>query len=45
MLLSSRAYLDAADGVPKLHRDLLLDETDGLILLTGGAEEIGRAHV
>ena len=43
MFLSSRAYLDAPDGVPKLHRRLLLEETDGLILLTGGAEgEIAR---
>ena len=43
MLLSSRAYLDAADGVPKLSRELLLDKTDGLILLTGGAEgEVAR---
>tara|TARA_R110002124_G_scaffold196948_3_gene364076 strand:- start:7139 stop:10561 length:3423 start_codon:yes stop_codon:yes gene_type:complete len=43
MLLSSRAYLDAADGVPKLSRDLLLENTDGLILLTGGAEgEVAR---
>lgn len=43
MLLSSRAYLDAADGVSKLSRELLLDKTDGLILLTGGAEgEVAR---
>lgn len=43
MLLSSRAYLDAADGVPKLHRDLLLENTDGLILLTGGSEgQVGK---
>ena len=38
MYLSSRSYLDAADGVPKLARELVLEETDGLILLTGGAE-------
>ncbi|MEZ5955272.1 MAG: DNA polymerase III subunit alpha, partial [Hyphomonas sp.] len=38
MFLSSRAYLDAADGVPKLAKSLLLEETDGLILLTGGAD-------
>ena len=37
MYLSSRAYLDAADGVPKLAKSLLLEQTDGLILLTGGA--------
>jgi DNA polymerase III subunit alpha len=43
MLLSSRAYLDAADGVPKLARALLLTETEGLIALTGGAEgEVAR---
>ena len=45
MLLSSRAYLDAADGVPKLHRDLLLANTDGLILLTGGAEGQVAKHL
>jgi len=38
MYLSSRAYLDAADGVPKLAKSLILEQTDGLILLTGGAE-------
>jgi DNA polymerase III subunit alpha len=43
MLLSSRAYLDAADGVPKLSKNLLLEHTEGLILLTGGAEgEVAR---
>lgn len=45
MFLSSRAYLDAPDGVPKLHRRLLLEETDGLILLTGGAEGEVARHV
>jgi DNA polymerase III subunit alpha len=45
MLLSSRAYLDAADGVPKLSRELLLDSTDGLILLTGGAEGEAARHL
>ena len=45
MYLSSRAYLDAPDGVPKLHRRLLLEETDGLILLTGGAEGEVARHV
>ncbi|HPF22133.1 MAG: DNA polymerase III subunit alpha [Hyphomonas sp.] len=38
MFLSSRAYLDAADGVPKLAKSLALENTDGLIVLTGGAE-------
>ncbi|MDP1554137.1 MAG: PHP domain-containing protein, partial [Hyphomonas sp.] len=43
MFLSSRAFLDAPDGVPKLHRRLLLEDTEGLILLTGGAEgEVAR---
>jgi DNA polymerase-3 subunit alpha len=43
MYLSSRAYLDAPDGVPKLYRRYLLEETEGLILLTGGAEgEVAR---
>ena len=43
MFLSSRAYLDSDDGVPKLARELVFEQTDGLILLTGGAEgEIGR---
>lgn len=45
MLLSSRAYLDAVDGVPKLSRELLLDSTDGLILLTGGAEGEAARHL
>jgi len=45
MLLSSRAYLDADDGVPKLHRDLLLNDTDGLIVLTGGAEGDVARHL
>ncbi|MEO0785751.1 MAG: DNA polymerase III subunit alpha [Pseudomonadota bacterium] len=38
MYLSSHAYLDASDGVPKLARQHLLDETEGLLLLTGGIE-------
>ena len=38
MALSSYAYLDSADGVPRLKRDHLFEATDGLILLTGGAE-------
>ncbi|MBU3921749.1 MAG: PHP domain-containing protein, partial [Alphaproteobacteria bacterium] len=43
MFLSSRAFLDSPDGVPKLHRRLLLDDTEGLLLLTGGAEgEVAR---
>ena len=38
MFLSSMAYLEAPDGVPRLHRKHVLEDTDGLILLTGGAE-------
>ncbi|MEM0986045.1 MAG: DNA polymerase III subunit alpha [Pseudomonadota bacterium] len=37
MALSSLAYLDAKDGIPKLHKQHLFEQTDGLILLTGGA--------
>jgi DNA polymerase-3 subunit alpha len=45
MFLSSRAYLDAPDGVARLHRRWLLEETEGLILLTGGAEGEVARHV
>jgi DNA polymerase-3 subunit alpha len=45
MYLSSRAYLDAADGVPKLSRALLMEQTDGLIVLTGGAEGDVAKHL
>jgi DNA polymerase-3 subunit alpha len=45
MYLSSRAFLDAPDGVPKLHRAQLLAETDGLIVLTGGAEGEVARHI
>ncbi len=38
MALSSFAFLDAEDGVPRIHRSYLQEKTDGLILLTGGAE-------
>lgn len=38
MALSSAAYLEAEDGVPRLKREHLLEKTDGLILLTGGSE-------
>ncbi|MEL7482705.1 MAG: PHP domain-containing protein, partial [Pseudomonadota bacterium] len=37
MELSSAAYLEASDGVPKLAKAHLLERTEGLILLTGGA--------
>ncbi len=43
MFLSSRAYLDAEAGLARLSPDLLLDDTAGLILLTGGADgEVAR---
>jgi DNA polymerase III subunit alpha len=45
MFLSSRSFLDAPDGVPKLHRRLLLEDTDGLSLLTGGAEGEVARHI
>lgn len=45
MFLSSRAYLDAADGVPKLSRSLVMEKTDGLIVLTGGAEGEVAKHL
>ena len=38
MELSSKAYLDAEDGVPRLKREYLFEKTDGLILLTGGSK-------
>ncbi|MCR9195187.1 MAG: DNA polymerase III subunit alpha [Hyphomonas sp.] len=43
MALSSYAYLDAEDGVPRIHKRYLEEKTDGLIVLTGGAEgEVAR---
>ncbi|MEM6535272.1 MAG: DNA polymerase III subunit alpha [Pseudomonadota bacterium] len=36
MALSSFAYLDADDGVPRIHARYLEEKTDGLIVLTGG---------
>src|SRR3990167_9523137 len=45
MFLSSRAFLASPDGVPKLHKSLLLEETAGLILLTGGAEGDVARHI
>lgn len=44
MALSSAAYLDNDDGVPRLLKSKLLEATDGLIILTGGAEgAVGKA--
>lgn len=45
MYLSSKAYLDAADGVPRLLKSYLLEDTEGLILLTGGAEGEVARHI
>ncbi|MEO0608747.1 MAG: PHP domain-containing protein, partial [Pseudomonadota bacterium] len=43
MALSSYAYLDAEDGVPRINKSYLEEKTDGLIVLTGGAEgEVAR---
>ncbi len=41
MALSSRAYLDSEDGVPRLDEAAVLEDTAGLIVLTGGLQ--GRA--
>ncbi|MEL7452122.1 MAG: DNA polymerase III subunit alpha, partial [Pseudomonadota bacterium] len=38
MELSSFAFLESDDGFPRLNRRHLLEKTEGLILLTGGAE-------
>ena len=38
MELSSFAYLESETGVPALERHHILERTDGLILLTGGAQ-------
>ncbi|WOR15687.1 DNA polymerase III subunit alpha [Hyphomonas sp. FCG-A18] len=45
MALSSYAYLDAEDGVPRIHKKYLSEKTDGLIALTGGAEGEVARHV
>ncbi|MEO0550951.1 MAG: DNA polymerase III subunit alpha [Pseudomonadota bacterium] len=45
MALSSYAYLDADDGVPRIHRSYLQEQTDGLILLTGGVEGEVARHI
>ena len=38
MALSSYSYLDAEDGVPRIHKKYLDEKTDGLLVLTGGAQ-------
>ncbi|MEQ3746500.1 MAG: DNA polymerase III subunit alpha [Henriciella sp.] len=45
MALSSAAYLEAEDGVPRIHRKHLFEETEGLIVLTGGAEGEVAKHI
>jgi DNA polymerase III subunit alpha len=45
MWLSSHAYLDAPDGVARLSKRLLMENTEGLILLTGGAEGEVARHI
>lgn len=45
IFLSSRAYLDSADGVPRLSKSLILEQTEGLILLTGGCEGDVARHI
>ena len=43
MELSSAAYIETTDGVPRLNRAHVFEKTDGLIVLTGGVEGlIGR---
>ena len=36
MELSSAAYIETTDGVPRLHRDHVFEKTDGLLIFTGG---------
>ncbi|MEM1035317.1 MAG: DNA polymerase III subunit alpha [Pseudomonadota bacterium] len=45
MALASAAYLDAEDGVPRIHKRYLGEKTDGLIVLTGGAEGEVARHI
>ena len=45
MALSSHAYLDAEDGVPRIHKRYLDEKTDGLIALTGGAQGDVARHL
>jgi len=44
MELSSAAYLEAEDGVPKLARHHVFERTDGLIVLTGGADGLAGRY-
>lgn len=45
MALSSNAYLTAEDGVPRLHQSFFQEQTDGLIVLTGGADGDVARHI
>ncbi|MCF6329451.1 MAG: DNA polymerase III subunit alpha, partial [Henriciella sp.] len=45
MALSSNAYLTSDDGVPRLARSFFETQTEGLIVLTGGAEGEVAYHI
>ncbi|GAB5457701.1 MAG: DNA polymerase III subunit alpha [Henriciella sp.] len=45
MALSSQAYLTSDDGVPRLHKSYFQEQTDGLIVLTGGAKGSVARHL
>lgn len=45
MALSSYSYLETDDGVPRINRKHLFEQTDGLILLTGGAQGDVARHI
>ncbi len=45
MALSSYAYLTSEDGVPRLPQDYFHAQTDGLIVLTGGANGDVARHI
>ena len=42
--LSSAAYMDSDTGEPCLHETLVLENTDGLIVFTGGAEGLAGRY-
>jgi len=45
MALSSNAYLTSEDGVPRLAYSFFEEQTEGLIVLTGGAEGEAAYHI
>ncbi len=45
MALSSSAYLESEDGIPRLSMAHVLSQTEGLILLTGGASGPVAGHL